>query len=616
MSLAAILAANPVLTGYDQAIAQKEARSLGELKQASGVMSLAAALQAQREKQEERARQNRIREILAQTGGDPERAMEELSKAGMIKNASDLVAFAKLKSERAMREESARQMQGLGRLLYDQPQPAEPLEIGEGHPVRVAGEDAAQNASSGLQNRLAQLQQFQSGLMRMPNPNQVVIQRVGNEIDRITKQLEPRYQTVGRNLIEIVPGQTPRSVMQVPSDVRPLVEHNFPVGENQVQPHISLDGGQTWNPLPGSKPSAKFARMVAPVVSVNPQSAGTYSFYSANGRNYRSNSRSGEWQIQNDDGSWAQTNMPAGATRVGPAGPVLNAEGGYFQLTPGQDPRPLFSPYDTQQLRPAQKPLTTAAKLKADLDAGRIDKKTYDDQYQRITGGQEEELSDDALQQAAERYALDGTLPQNLGRGAQGASNTARILNKAAEIAKARGDTGEETRIRQIANRANTSALAQLTKQKSLILSFENTALRNADLAIAQSEVTDRTTGRSAIDKWIMLGRKKLANENDPQATEVAKLDLAVKSFANEYARVVTTVTGGGITSDTARGEIDALINRAMNKDQLRAVINFAKQEMNNRRLGYEQQERELRGAMRSPTGGNTNIDRLLQKYK
>ena len=80
----------------------------------------------------------------------------------------------------------------------------------------------------------------------------------------------------------------------------------------------------------------------------------------------------------------------------------------------------------------------------------------------------------------------------------------------------------------------------------------------------------------------------------------MAKLDLAVKSFANEYARVVTTVTGGGITSDTAREEIHRLINSAQTKEQLREVIAFAKQEMNNRKLGYEQQEREIRNGFRA----------------
>ena len=44
----------------------------------------------------------------------------------------------------------------------------------------------------------------------------------------------------------------------------------------------------------------------------------------------------------------------------------------------------------------------------------------------------------------------------------------------------------------QIANRASTMALGQLVKQKNLILAFENTAMRNADLVLQESEKVDR----------------------------------------------------------------------------------------------------------------------------
>jgi hypothetical protein len=47
------------------------------------------------------------------------------------------------------------------------------------------------------------------------------------------------------------------------SSVKPMVEHNFSVGGDQVQPHISFDEGRSWQPIPGSKPSAKFAKQVA-----------------------------------------------------------------------------------------------------------------------------------------------------------------------------------------------------------------------------------------------------------------------------------------------------------------------------------------------------------------
>jgi len=61
---------------------------------------------------------------------------------------------------------------------------------------------------------------------------------------------------------------------------------------------------------------------------------------------------------------------------------------------------------------------------------------------------------------------------------------------------------------------------------------------------------------------------------------------------------VTTSVTGGGITSDTARKEIDALLRPAHTKEQVKQVIDLAKTEMLNRKAGYEDQERALRGGI------------------
>lgn len=201
-------------------------------------------------------------------------------------------------------------------------------------------------------------------------------------------------------------------------------------------------------------------------------------------------------------------------------------------------------------------------------------------------------LDPEARKQAAVRYRIDGTLPANLGRGNQGATNTALILKDAAAMAKEDGQTPEEARINQIANRASSIALPQLVKQKNLVLAFEKNALRNADLVLQESEKTDRI-GSPAIDRWLLAGKKNIAGD-----AKVARLDAAMRTFVNEYARVTTSVTGGGITSDTARREIETLLASKNTKEQVREVVDLMKTEMDNRRIGYEQQEKELRGTI------------------
>ena len=57
-------------------------------------------------------------------------------------------------------------------------------------------------------------------------------------------------------------------IAENPKDFKPqgpMVEHNFPVSGDKVQPHISHDQGKTWTPIPGSQPIAKFGRQVVNV---------------------------------------------------------------------------------------------------------------------------------------------------------------------------------------------------------------------------------------------------------------------------------------------------------------------------------------------------------------
>ena len=200
----------------------------------------------------------------------------------------------------------------------------------------------------------------------------------------------------------------------------------------------------------------------------------------------------------------------------------------------------------------------------------------------------------ETIDQLAQRYRLDGTLPP-AGMGASGNLVRARIINRAADMARAEGSTGESERIRQVGFKANQQALGQLEKQRNLVLAFEKNALANADIALAQSEKVDRV-GSPAIDRWLQAGQKSVAGD-----VEVAKLDAAIRTFVNEYAKVTSSVTGGGVTSDTARREIDELLKSSMTKGQVRGVIELMKREMKNRELAYAKQVDELKASMRLP---------------
>ena len=59
-------------------------------------------------------------------------------------------------------------------------------------------------------------------------------------------------------------------------------------------------------------------------------------------------------------------------------------------------------------------------------------------------------------------------------------------------------------------------------------------------------------------------------------------------TIVNEYARIATSVSGGGVTSDTARKEIETLLRASYTPEQTQAVLRQLVLEMEHRRYGFE----------------------------
>lgn len=202
-------------------------------------------------------------------------------------------------------------------------------------------------------------------------------------------------------------------------------------------------------------------------------------------------------------------------------------------------------------------------------------------------------MTEDAIDAAAARYNLTGTLP-TFGMGVSGKADKEAVLNRAAAIAKESGKTAEEQAIGQASAKTQLSALGQLRAQKAKILTFEGTAIKNADIALQESEKVDRT-GSPALNRWINAGKVKIAGD-----VGVARLNNAMMTLANEYAKVMSSATGAGVTSDTARKEAQEMINSAQTPEQVRGVIDLMKKEMANRRKSYDEEEQVMLDSMKS----------------
>jgi hypothetical protein len=210
-----------------------------------------------------------------------------------------------------------------------------------------------------------------------------------------------------------------------------------------------------------------------------------------------------------------------------------------------------------------------------------------------------EPMSRDAIDNAAARYNIDGTLPA-MGMGKNARVDRRDVLNRAAELAKDSGLSGDDQRVLQIGNKANTASLAKLGQQATMVGAFEKTFNKNADLVLEYSNKVDRT-GAPIANKWINAGKRAVTG--DP---ELSAFDVAVKSASNEYAKIISGSMGNTVMAEGEIKKVEGMLNAAQTPEQVKEVIAFMKRETQNRMAGFKEQDKELRDRMR---GKSTSSD-------
>lgn len=226
-------------------------------------------------------------------------------------------------------------------------------------------------------------------------------------------------------------------------------------------------------------------------------------------------------------------------------------------------------------------------------------------------------LSPEGLETAANAYIQTGQIP-NVGMG--GASNRVQIINRAGQILKERAGTGKVDITPLITNaantKANTASLAQLRKQADNIMAFEKKANMDAEQVLKTGQEVYRT-GMPVVNKAILAAKNRALGDKD-----IPPFALAIRTFINEYARITTSITGGSVTSDTARKEIEDLLYPNMTEKQLQATIAQAQVEMKNRIDAYELQFKQIDERMKKQVNPeklkdpNTRLNELVTSGK
>lgn len=208
-------------------------------------------------------------------------------------------------------------------------------------------------------------------------------------------------------------------------------------------------------------------------------------------------------------------------------------------------------------------------------------------------------LDDQGITYAAQIYANTGQMP-SVGMGKQAAQLRAQIISRAAKLDADNGISGTDRAGRMADYKADRGALTTLSRTTAQVLASENTARQNGQQVLTTMVKGAGTTGVPLFNRWQQAGRTSISGDADASA-----FNLAVQTFATEYAKVVSGATGGAVTSDSARHEIMGMINNAQTPDQLRAVISQANREMENRRTGLLGQQEALRNRLSGkPEGG------------
>ncbi len=198
-----------------------------------------------------------------------------------------------------------------------------------------------------------------------------------------------------------------------------------------------------------------------------------------------------------------------------------------------------------------------------------------------IDGSAVNELSPQAVENAAARYNIDGTLPP-LGMG--GGSLRKQILNRAGELSAASGVGGDEQRISQLNVKALGSGLNQVQKQRAMVGAFERNFIKNVDLALEYSGKVDRT-GVPIINSWINAGKRAVTGNK-----ELSAFDVAVKSAVNEYTKILSGSMGNTQMAEAEVKKVENLLSAAQTPEQVLEVVNFMKRETGNRMAGFDEE--------------------------
>lgn len=200
-----------------------------------------------------------------------------------------------------------------------------------------------------------------------------------------------------------------------------------------------------------------------------------------------------------------------------------------------------------------------------------------------IPGGPADTATDSFDPETVNFYAqqiLAGTPMSSLsfGMGKAAAANRRQVMTQVAHIAGAEGLSGRDQAIQLAHYKAGVANVTNLEKQLGAVEGNERAFEQNAQQVMEVSNRLPAQTGSRILNTPV---QSYLRQTNDPT---VAAMDVAIKTAANEYARLVTSSpSGAGTLSDSARQEYQNIIEGNFPLKQKLAALNQMRVDGRNR---------------------------------
>lgn len=218
-------------------------------------------------------------------------------------------------------------------------------------------------------------------------------------------------------------------------------------------------------------------------------------------------------------------------------------------------------------------------------------------------------LSPDALDREAAAYNITHQMGA-VGTGKEGAATRRRIINRAAELADG-GDAGLAGNSADF--KSNSASLKKLQTSADFMQSFEDTALKNLETALAAAaKVPD--AGGTLLNKPIRAWAQMFGNTN------MSAYKAALITARSEIGKVLSGSTGSAALSDSARHEVEDLMGNDASLAQLQSAAKILRTDMHNRKTAVAESIATIRGRMggkkakadgeAEPLGGTVTVRR------